>query len=71
MAPQAEPVWMRPLFETFREAFQETEAFRGVVCLYRLPMSGEMLMFVCIQKDVKQCCVATTRNCTGSGWAGR
>ena len=44
MAPQAESVWMRPLFETFREAFQETEAFLGVVCLHRLPMLGEMLI---------------------------
>ena len=34
----------------------------------RGPKSGEILMFVCLQKDAKQCCDAAKLDCTHSGF---
>ena len=33
-------------------------------CLNSAPKSLEILMFVCLQKDAKQCCDATKLDCT-------
>ena len=32
----------------------------------RVPKSHEILMFVCLQKDAKQCCDVSNLNCTHS-----